>query len=31
MIGTNPVMRVNEQSVCDPQNKKLTIQAKNVS
>ena len=31
IIGTNPVMRVNEQSLCDPHTKTLTISAKNVS
>lgn len=30
IIGTNPMMRVNEQSLCDPHAKTLTISAKNV-
>jgi hypothetical protein len=31
IIGTNPVMRVNEQSLCDPHTKTLTISAKNIT
>ena len=30
VIGTNPVMRINEQSLCDPHKKTLTISATNV-